>query len=551
MIKIIYHGNIDLNTIKHYQYLLCTFVVPYNLNMNKNMIKSIIVMIIIITSVSNIYAQSVGIGTSTPEQSAALDINSNNKGFLPPRMSTTERNAITNKVAGLMIYNTSTACAELYNGANWINLCSSLPSSVLTKTLLGGNQNDFANNIQQTADGGYIIGGASESSLNGDVTGANKGGTDCWIVKLSATGTITWNKLLGGSGYEEVRQIKQTADGGYIFCASTESSASGDVIAINKGSFDCWVVKLNANGDTAWTKLLGGNQPDFANAIQQTADGGYILGGYSFSSDTLDVSNVSNGLSDYWVVKLSATGVVQWDKLLGGAGEEELHDIRQTADGGYIATGSSTSSASGNVTGTIHGIFDFWVIKLNASGTPVWNKLIGGNGEQIARSIQQTSDGGYIVAGKSTSSASGNITGTNNGLNDFLIVKLDASGNISWNKLLGGNADESAYSVKQTLDSGYIVTGSTASSASGNVTQTSYGFEDMWVVKLNAAGTVEWSKLYGGNESDFARSIQQTTDGGYIISGFTMSSANGSVIGTNHGGNDYWILKLDANGNIL
>ena len=514
------------------------------------MIRRIIVMILIITSVTNVFSQNVGIGTSTPEQSAALDVNSNNKGFLPPRMTTVERNSIINKVAGLLIYNTTTACVEMYNGSNWINLCSSLPSSVLTKTLLGGNQNDLANNIQQTADGGYIIGGSTESSLNGDVTGTNKGGTDCWIVKLSATGNITWNKILGSSGFEEVRQIKQTADGGYIFCASTDS-ANGDVSGINNGNFDSWVVKLDANGDTSWTVLLGGDQPDFANAIQQTADGGYILGGFSFSSDTLDISDATHGLSDYWVVKLSATGVVQWDKLLGGTGEEELHDIRQTSDGSYIATGSSTSSASGNVTGTINGIFDFWVIKLNASGIPVWNKLIGGNGEQIARSIQQTSDGGYIVAGKSTSSASGNITGTNNGLNDFLIVKLDAAGNISWNKLLGGDADESAYSVKQTLDGGYIVTGSSASSASGNVTQSSYGVEDIWVVKLSAAGTIEWSKLYGGNESDYARSIQLTTDGGYIISGFTMSSANGAVIGSNHGGNDFWVLKIDVSGNIL
>ncbi len=515
------------------------------------MTKKIIVMILIITSVTNGFSQNVGIGTSTPEQSAALDINSSSKGFLPPRMTTIERNAISNKVAGLLIYNTITACVEMYNGANWINLCSSLPSSVLTKTLLGGNQNDQANYIQQTADGGFIIGGSSESSLNGDVTGTNKGGVDCWVIKLNATGNISWSKLFGGNDYDELKQIKQTADGGYIFCASTESSANGDVVATSNGNFDCWVVKLNSSGDTVWTALLGGDQPDFANAIQQTADGGYILGGYSFSSDTLNVTETSHGLSDYWVVKLSATGVVQWDKLLGGTGEEELFDISQTADGGYIATGSTTSSVSGNVTGTINGIFDFWVVKLNAAGTIVWNKSIGGDQVQIASSIKQTADGGYIVAGKSNSSVSGNITGTNNGLIDILLVKLDASGNITWNKLLGGNADEIAGAVLQTADGGYIVAGTSASSASGSVTQTSFGVEDYWVVKLDASGTVVWDKLYGGNQSDIATTIQLTADGGYIIAGFTGSSANGTVIGANHGANDFWVLKIDAAGNIL
>jgi hypothetical protein len=515
------------------------------------MMKIIIAILAFGLSAIHLSAQNVGIGTNTPEVSAALDVSSNNKGFLPPRMTTSERNAIASKAAGLMIFNTSTNCVEMYNGSNWINLCSSLPSSVLSRTLLGGNQNDQANFIKQTLDGGYIIGGISESSLNGDVTGTNKGGVDCWIVKLTSTGTITWNKLFGGNNFDELKQIEQTADGGYIFCATTGSSANGDVSGTSNGGYDCWVVKLDAMGTKTWDVLLGGDQFDFASSIQQTSDNGYILGGYSFSSANGDVTGTSNGLSDYWVVKLNATGVVQWNKLLGGTGEEQLNFIKQTSDGGYIATGSTTSSASGNVTGTLNGIFDFWIIKLNSSGNPVWNKSIGGSQEQISYSIKQTSDGGYIVAGKSNSSASGNITGINNGLNDYLVVKLDAVGNITWNNLLGGNADESAVAVEQTADGGYIIVGTSASSASGNVSPSSYGLEDIWIVKLNASGSLVWNKLYGGDQTDIATSVNQTTDGGFIISGYTSSSANGAVIGTNHGGNDFWVIKIDANGNIL
>lgn len=508
-------------------------------------------LLVLYIGLSSSYAQSVGVGTPSPDPSAILDVSSSNQGFLPPRMTTIQRNAISNKAAGLVIYNTVSACIEMYNGSDWINFCSSLPSSVLVRTLLGGNQNDFSNHIQQTSDGGYIIGGSTESSTNGDVTQTNQGGTDCWVIKINATGNIEWNRVLGGTGFEEIKQIRQTADGGYIFCAITESSLSGDVNRVNRGGFDNWIVKLNAAGDTTWTALLGGDQPDFANAIQQTSEGGYIVGGYSFSSQSFAVSDITNGLSDFWVVKLSSTGVVQWNNLVGGAGEEELYSLRQTSDGGYIAAGSTTSSGSGNVTGSINGLFDFWIIKLNSSGTPVWNKSIGGNQEQRARSIELTADGGYIVAGRSTSSASGNITGTNRGLIDFLVAKLDAAGNIGWTKLLGGSVDETAFSVQQTVDGGYILAGTTSSSASGDITQPSYGLEDVWVVKLDPSGNINWQKLYGGNDSDHATAVQQTADGGFIISGYTLTSANGSVIGTNHGGNDVWILKLDSLGNIL
>lgn len=502
----------------------------------------------------NLFAQNVGIGTITPNASAALDVTSNSKGFLPPRMTTVERNAITNKTAGLMIFNTTSACVEVYNGSNWINLCSSLPSSVLTKTLLGGSSDELAYSVQKTTDGGYIIGGTSQSSQNGDVTGVNKGLEDCWVVKLDANGNIMWNKSLGGDGSDQFKQIVQTADGGYILCATTGSSANGDVTATSKGLFDCWVVKLDGSGTITWNVLLGGSDQDFASSIQQTADGGYILGAYSSSSANGDVTQTSKGLSDYWIVKLNATGVIQFNKLVGGNREEVLNSIKQTSDGGYVAAGYTASSLNGDVTGVIHGTYDFWVVKFNSTGNIVWNKSIGGNSfpeTEVAYAIQQTSDGGYIVAGTSSSSANGDVTATNNGLTDYLVLKLDGSGNVVWNKLLGGNADETAYAVQQTIDGGYIVAGKSSSSASGNVTQNSNGAEDAWIVKLDASGTIVWNKLYGGSQEDVANSIQQTPDGGYIICGYTLSSANGSVIGINHGGRDYWVIKLDANGNIL
>ncbi len=502
------------------------------------------------------FAQNVGIGTNTPEASALLDVSSTEKGFLPPRMSTAQRNAIENKVAGLIIYNTTTSCIEMYNGANWISLCTSFPSSILPKTLLGGNQDDRANFVIQTADSGYVFAGSTESSTDGDVTGTNLGGLDCWIVKMSKTGAIEWNRVMGGNDYDELTQIKQTQDGGYIFCAITGSSANGDISQTINGGYDYWVVKLDAAGATTWEVLLGGDQYEYPYAIAQTNDGGYIVGGYSFSSESGDVTATNHSSnSDYWVVKLSSLGAVQWNVLLGGIGEEELQSIQQTADGGYVATGFTTSSASGNVTETVSGARDFWVVKLNGSGGLVWNRVIGGSeDEEFSYSVQQTADGGYIVAGNSNSNVSGNITASTNGETDYLVVKLNASGNITWTKMLGGSSYEFVSAIRQTTDGGYIVAGTTTSSASGNVSSVGYGLEDAWIVKLDAAGNIVWNKTYGGSNADFASCIQQTFDGGFIVSGYTMSSASGTISGTNHdpsgNSNDFWVIKLDANGNI-
>lgn len=504
-------------------------------------------------------AQNVGIGTTTPQSSAILDVTSNNKGFLPPRMTTGERNAIAGKVAGLMIYNTTTSCVEMYNGASWISLCTSLPSSILPKSLLGGNNDDRAYFVIQTLDSGYVFAGSTESSEDGDVTGTNNDGIDCWVVKMSKTGAIEWNRVMGGQFNEQVNQIRQTADGGYIFCASTESSASGDVTGTNHGplgTLDYWIVKLDAAGATSWDIILGGNSTEIATAIIQTADGGYIVGGHSSSSADGDVTPVNHSTNfDSWIVKLSAAGVIQWNVLLGGNGDEELRSIRQTADGGYITTGSTTQAPSGDVSGTINGIFDFWVVRLNGTGGIVWNKIIGGDAEEFSYGVQQTADGGFIVAGNSSSGASGNISVSTHGDFDYLIIKLDASGNITWNKMLGGTNTETVSSIEQTVDGGYIVAGTTNSSASGNVTQTGYGLEDAWVLKLDGSGNLVWNKTFGGSNSDFATSIHQTFDGGYILVGYTMSSASGTVNGNNHdpsgNSNDFWVTKLDANGNIL
>jgi hypothetical protein len=397
---------------------------------------------------------------------------------------------------------------------------------------LGGISDDRAYSIQQTSDWGYIIAGSSPS-VDGDVTG-NHGGLDYWIVKLDSLGALLWQKSFGGTDHEEAYSVSQTADGGYVVAGYTNSN-DADVTG-NHGAWDYWVVKLDNMGTLQWQKSLGGTGFDRAWSIKQTADGGYVVAGTSESIDG-DVTG-NHGISDYWVVKLDGLGIIQWQKSLGGTGNDEAHSIKQTTDGGYIIAGASSSN-DGDVTGN-HGFGDFWVVKLDNMGIVQWQKSLGGTLYDNGWSINQTLDMGYIVAGWSASN-DGDVTGHHgSAYDDYWIVKLDNLGAVQWQKSLGGTNEDYTNSMQQTIDGGYIIAGA-SSSNDGDVTG-SHGGYDYWVVKLDGFGTLQWEKSLGGTNDEREYSIWQTNDGGCITAGRSLSN-DGDVTG-NHGNNDYWVVKL-------
>ena len=265
---------------------------------------------------------------------------------------------------------------------------------------LGGTSDDIAQSIQPTPDGGYILAGQS-SSNNGDVSG-NHGSADAWIVKINSTGSLQWQKALGGTSNDGASSIQPTPDGGYIVAGYT-ASTNGDVTG-NHGGGDNWVVKLSSTGSLQWQKALGGTSSDWALSTQPTPDGGCIVAGFANSTNGDVTGNHGNG--DAWVVKLSSTGSLQWQKSLGGTGEDMADSIQPTPDGGYIMAGYTTSS-NGDVTGN-HGGRDAWVVKLSSTGNLQWQKCLGGTSREDNSSIQPTSDGGYIMAG-STVSINGDV----------------------------------------------------------------------------------------------------------------------------------------------
>ncbi len=344
----------------------------------------------------------------------------------------------------------------------------------------GDSNYDQANSIQQTSDGGYIVAGFTY----------HDGSSDCWILKLDANGNVTWQKTYGGTGISNATSIQVTSDGGYIVAGYTYPSGAV--------SSDCWVLKLDPDGNVTWQKTYGGSGSNLANSIQQTSDGGYIVAGdtYAFGA----------GLSDYWVLKLDADGNVTWQKTYGRPGVDQAKSIQVTSDGGYILAGHTYDSSN-----------DYLILKLDADGNVAWQKTYSGLSVELAASIQVTSDGGYILAG---------YTGA------YSVLKLDANGNVTWQKTYGGSKIYRATSIQQTSDGGYIV--------AGFINSYGDGYDDYLILKLDADGNVTWQKTYGDSNYDIANSIQQTSDGGYIVAGYTK--------GTDH--SDFWVLKLDANGSI-
>jgi hypothetical protein len=398
-----------------------------------------------------------------------------------------------------------------------------------TKTY-GGSDRDLGYSIQQTTDGGYIIAGGIEST-DGEITG-NHGGFDYWVVKTDPSGILQWQKSYGGSDNDIACSIRQTTDGGYII-AGVSASVNGDITG-NHGGDDYWVVKTNASGTLEWQKSYGGSAEDVTASLELTSDGGYIMTGYTDSNNG-DITS-TNGSRDYWVVKISSSGAIQWQKTYGGSDFDMANSVRQSIDGGYIISGY-TSSDDGNVT-VNHGGDDYWIVKTNASGTIQWQKSYGGSDLDVMPKISLTNDGGYILAGHSYSN-DGDVTG-NHGQLDYWVVKTDQSGTIQWQKSYGGTNYDKANSIQQSTDGGFIIAGY-SSSENGDVTG-NHGSSDFWIIHTDPNGAIEWQKSYGGSSEDGANWIQQTAEGGYIIAGSTQS-VDGDVAG-NHGYFDYWVIKL-------
>jgi len=295
-----------------------------------------------------------------------------------------------------------------------------------TKTFGGSNYCD-SYSVQQTTDGGYIITG--ETIVFGSAD------NDVYVSRTDTSGNTLWTKIYGSMGNEIGVCVQQTADSGFIIAGATNGFGAG--------SDDVYLIKSNGNGDTLWTKTYGGTGSDNGASVQQTSDGGYIISGgtYSFGA----------GSDDVYLIKTNDTGNITWTKTYGGANLDYGHSLQQTSDGGYIITGGTNSFGAG--------LQDVYLIRTDLNGDTLWTKTFGGTGEDSGFSVQQTSDGGFIVAGITQSSGAG--------YSDVYLLKTDTNGILIWSKTFGEAGYEEGQCVQQTTDGGYIVTGRTTSFGAG------------------------------------------------------------------------------------
>jgi len=426
--------------------------------------------------------------------------------------------------------------------------------SIQWQKVIGGTSEDELYAVHQTRDGGYICGGWSGSNISGDKTENCFNSSDLWIVKLDSAHNIEWQNTIGGTSADDLITISQTTDGGYIIGANSESNISGDKTEDNvggSGSFDYWILKLDTLGNIQWQNTIGGILDDQLYSLSQTRDGGYICGGISESYISGDKTEDRYGDADFWILKLDASGNIEWQNTIGGYGYDDCRSVSQTTDGGYICGGESYSDIGGDKSEDNIGMSDFWIVKLDSTGAVQWDKTIGGDDNEwmsYDKCTLQTGDGGYIVGGASISDSSGNKTENSMGGYDYWIVKLDANGTIQWQNTIGGSSNDNFWCLGEAIGGGYYCGGRSTSGISGDKTESCRGSSDYWIVKTDASGNIQWQKTLGGAYADAFTNMSQTGDYGFICGGCSESGVSGDKTEPNWDptflSHDYWILKL-------
>ncbi len=428
------------------------------------------------------------------------------------------------------------------------------------QNVIGGNQREELAAAMQTPDGGYILGGSSISGISYNKTEANVGASgkeDYWIVKLNSAGSIEWQNTIGGNDEDVLTSLDCTADGGYIIGGYSYSEISGDktmgIYGPDNEDPDYWILKLDMLGNIEWQRAYGGKRTDRLFSLEQTSDGGYILGGNSnsFSNEIKSEDPIGDlFFTDYWVIKTDANGDIEWENTIGGDTDENLTCIHQTMEGGYILIGDSGSGISGDKSEYSSSFKDYWIVKLSPLGTIEWENTIGGPSIEYSGAIIQTSEGGYLFAGESNSDIGGDKT-ENSNLMDYWIVKLNAAGLIEWQNTIGGFENDIPNDVIETAD-GYVVCGRSMSGISFDKTEPQVGLDDYWIVKIDFAGNIAWQKTIGGVLSDMPFIILQSDDGGYLVGGTSDSPVSGDKTEPRHGTfSDFWIVKIASDVCVL
>ena len=362
--------------------------------------------------------------------------------------------------------------------------------NVRTQQFIGGPGSEIAFTCEPTADGGFLIGGVSDSGVGGSKSEGNYGRLDYWVVRLDAAGAILWDRTLGGTNDDYLYSVLPTPDGGCLLGGTSSSGSSGNKTSLWFRGEDYWAVRLDSNGGKIWETSFGTTNNDSLRSVLPTGDGGFLLAGFSvvpISGPSGNRTSPGFGLDDFWVVRIDGAGNRQWEAAYGGTSRDILWCAARTADGGYVLGGRSASPTSGVKTSLSYGAGDYWLVRIDANGQMLWDRSFGGTGQDDLQTIEPTADGGFVLAGRSTSGISGNKTSPGYGVGDYWLVRVDSNGDKLWEVSLGGTSDEWPYAVRQMPDGGWLVGGYSASGATGVKTTPPLGPAggwDAWLVKI-------------------------------------------------------------------
>jgi hypothetical protein len=374
--------------------------------------------------------------------------------------------------------------------------------NITFERIIGKFGSDGGGTVRALDDGGFIIAGSSYNETEDENLAT--------LFRLDMYGNLIWNKQYPVAGISSFSGIVVTASGNYV-CSGTTQTGS-------VSNSDIFALSTDDNGIILWQEVyeLGGTQPDNGNDIIKTTQGGYMICGATKNTD-----DVTGGVKDALLIKIDNNGAYEWHKVYGTREGEEANSIKQTKDGGYVFAGSTTTPSQ-----EPGGDFDFYLVKTDGDGNPLWSKTFGGsNNYDFASSIIVDELGGYVIAGYTASFGAG--------ARDYWLIKTDTSGVEEWNKTYGGPQNDSVSEIIQTSENGFFIVGGSASfSATGT--------GDVWVIKTDNSGMVEWSELYGGERGEGGASAREV-DGGYIISGSTSSYSED---------NDMYVLKTKEDGSI-
>lgn len=400
----------------------------------------------------------------------------------------------------------------------------------------GGSAVDIPFVIKLTADGGTIVAGYTDSKDGHVSNAASRDYWDLWVTKLDRCGNIQWQRVWGGTGYESARDIEQTADGGYIVLGETNST-DGGVVAGFGGTKDIWLLKLDPAGTLQWQKRYGGSGLDIGNHLQILEDGSFLIAASSSSNDgDIHGNHGTGGYTDAVIMRINASGGMVWSKCFGGSKNEELLDFEIINNRIYL--GGYANSTDGDIPPSQKN-YDVWLLAVDLNGNKIYSKVYGGAQNDVAYSMTLARDGSLTFAGYTTSN-DGDVSGAK-GSQDYWVLNIGTNGTLNWQKVLGGSDAEYANHILTDADGGFLI-GGISYSNDGDITA-AMGEGDYWVVKLDATGNLQWTENRGGSTNDHLRyMVYDPNQEEYYLAGDSDSYDGDFTDG--QGETDFGILKF-------